>query len=86
MKVFDSFFHGETSPLLESFRTQKEINVLLVKDTLSHLRSDRLRRQQYFPAYVLHLVHRKVHERCDSLVRDVLAVAAAWLGAPESEK
>jgi hypothetical protein len=58
MKVLDSFFHCVASPQLESFRTKKEVNVLLCQDTLSHLRSDSLRRQQCFPAYVLHFVHR----------------------------
>ena len=60
--------------------------MLLTKDALSHLRSDTLRRQQCFPAYVLNFVHSKIHERCDSLVRDVLAVAAGGLCIPESEK
>ena len=60
--------------------------MLLAKDTLSHFGSYRLRRQQCFPAYVLHFVYRKIYERCDFLVRDVLPVADTGFGAPESEK
>ena len=73
-----SLFHGETSPLFESFGAQKKVNMVLVKLSFFLFGSWRFESFEGLSANMLDFVFSQVQTLGNGLIRSVLASKRRW--------